>query len=170
MGEKKSLTFTLHTLILVAVIAVAGGFFGGKKFSKLKSAGSGDHFTGDFRNPSPEERSNFRQRSGGGGRFGGAGRSGGFRGAEGFTGGEVVSVDEGSITVKTQDGSTKLILFTDKTEMSKQAEATFEDLVEGTNVMVGGESNDDGSMTANFLQIRPDQPSETMVKEESEKE
>ena len=77
----------------------------------------------------------------------------GGSGAGGRTGGNMISgsiiaADESSITVKTTDGSSKIILVSDSTSISKTEDAAQSDLITGEDVMVTGTSNDDGSVTA----------------------
>lgn len=54
-----------------------------------------------------------------------------------------------------QDGSSKIVLFSDKTEINKAAEATKEDLKVGEKVAVFGTENSDGSVTAQNIQLNP---------------
>ena len=79
--------------------------------------------------------------------------------------GEIISSDDKSIIVKMQDGSSKIVLFSDKTEINKAAEATKEDLKVGEKVAVFGTENSDGSVTAQNIQLNPqlrgfDQPAQ----------
>lgn len=98
-----------------------------------------------------------------GGRGQWSGREGGQRGpgmgrgqrGPGFAAGEVIAKDETSITVKTQDGSTKIILVTESTEVMNATKGTIADVTVGQNVMVNGAPNQDGSVTAQSLNIRP---------------
>ena len=98
-----------------------------------------------------------------GGRGQWAGREGGQRGpgmgrgqrGPGFAAGEVIAKDETSITVKAQDGSTKIILVTESTEVMNATKGTITDVTVGQNVMVNGAPNQDGSVTAQSLNIRP---------------
>lgn len=80
-----------------------------------------------------------------------------FAGRAGFrpVNGEIISADGKSITVKLQDGSSKIILLSAKTEINKAAKATNEDLKVGEKVMVVGQENSDGSVTAQNIQLNP---------------
>ena len=126
-------------LVILIVLAVGvGSFFAGMKFQESK-------------------RSNIRGQFGGGagGRFGGqfqgAGNRAGFRPVTG----EIINADDKSITVRLQDGSSKIILLSDKTEINKADKATKTDLKAGEQVVVFGSENSDGSVTAQNIQLNP---------------
>lgn len=127
---------------------VVGGlcFLGGIKYQKSKSN-------------TPSNLGQNRQFQGGVGGFGntrvsqGLSRNGGsnFRPISG----EVISQDDKSITVKTIDGSSKIVLFSQKTEYSKGEVANKEEIMLGTKVMIFGTANTDGSVTAQSVQLNP---------------
>jgi len=120
------------TVVLILVFTGAG-FFGGMKYQQGK-------------------RSNLqRQFQGGqnGARVQGA--RNGFRPVNG----EIIGSDDKSITVKLADGSTKIVLFSDKTEINKAAIATKDDLKTGEKVAVFGTDNTDGTVTAQTIQLNP---------------
>lgn len=73
----------------------------------------------------------------------------------GFTAGQILSKDATSITIKMQDGSTKIVLLGADTKVLKTAEGSLDDLAVGTNVTVTGSTNSDKSVTASSVQIRP---------------
>ncbi len=74
----------------------------------------------------------------------------------GMATGEVMSKEEGSFVVKMQNGSTKIVLTTASTTVSKMTEGSVSDFANGTTVMVIGQNNADGSITAKQVQIRPE--------------
>ncbi len=67
--------------------------------------------------------------------------------------GEIISMDNSSVTVKLNDDSSKIIILADSTGINKSEEGSIEDLSEGTEVMVMGQTNSDGSVTASNIQI-----------------
>ncbi len=82
-------------------------------------------------------------------------RMGGRGGAGGVTAGSIIAKDATSITVKMQDGSTKIVLTSGTTKVMKSTSGTLDDLSVGTNVVVTGSVNSDQSVTATSVQIRP---------------
>jgi hypothetical protein len=69
--------------------------------------------------------------------------------------GEIVGRDDKSITVKMQDGSTKIVLLSDSTTYNKTAEGSSNDLKVGERVGVFGTENSDKSVTAQNIQLNP---------------
>ncbi len=133
---KKSLTIILAILIAVAG---AGGFFAGMKYQQTRqSALSGGQFT---RN----------------GRFGGGN---GTQIGSGMSAvrGSILNTDSGSVTVKLRDGSSKIILFSDATIITKSATGSAVDLKTGEMVTAFGKINADGSITAQNIQLNPINP------------
>lgn len=121
-------------IIFVVALAVgAGGFFAGIKYQQSKSP------AGRFGNLQGNRNGQFQQ------------RNQGFRPVDG----EILSQDDKSITVKLQDGSSKIVLLTDTTSFSKSAEGSKSDLKTGEKVAVFGIDNPDGSVTAQNVQLNP---------------
>ncbi len=113
----------------MAAVVGAGGFFAGMQYQKMQRqnmAGMGNR-----------------------GQFGMRGRG------MGATVGQIISQDDKSITVKMQDGSSKIILISGSTAINKAATGSKSDLQNGTTVAVFGMSNSDGSVTAQSVQINP---------------
>ncbi|MDE1970059.1 MAG: hypothetical protein KGI50_00555 [Patescibacteria group bacterium] len=127
-------------MILVGVIVVGGGaFYAGMKYNANTRA----QFTG-----SAAMNARFSgPRSGGGTLRGGNGG--------GFVSGNIIASDATSITVKLQDGSSKIILVSPSTPIMKSVAGTRADLVSGKQVIAAGTQNSDGSLTAESIQLRP---------------
>jgi len=150
----------LIAIVIATAIVVGGGaFFGGMKYAENKSPRRLSQ--GDFQNLqnlSPEERQQRLQELGAnatGGFRGGPG-GGGMRGG-GLTTGEIISKDDKSVTIKLQDGGSKIIFLSDSTEITRFVEGTLDDLIVGKNIGVNGTANSDGSITAQSIQLRPQQ-------------
>jgi len=67
--------------------------------------------------------------------------------------GEILNISEKSMTVKLRDGSSKIVLFSDKTIVNKSTQASKDDLKTGENVNIIGQENTDGSVTADSIQL-----------------
>jgi len=71
--------------------------------------------------------------------------------------GEISSADEKSLTIKMTNGSSKIVLLTEKTSVNKATEAAVSDLKVGEKVVIFGSTNTDGSVTAQNVQLNPTQ-------------
>lgn len=118
---------------LVALVIVAVSFYGGMTYAKSKGPVQNGQFV--------------RLTNGQGGR--------GMRNGMGFNAGEIISKDATSLTIKAPDGSTKIVLISTSTEVMKTVAGGLSDLITGTNVLVNGQANADGSLTVSSIQIRP---------------
>lgn len=136
----------LLAVIVTAVVAGGGAFYGGMQYQKTKSVSAR---VGNFGNLSAEER---QARIGNG--------AGALRqGVNGGTvSGEVISIDADSITVKIADGGSKIVFFSTSTKIQKSTEGTKEDLKEGEQVLIMGLVNQDGSVSAQSIQLRTNFP------------
>ena len=135
-------------IVIIAVVG-AGSFYGGMKYqeSKTPQRPTAGNFQ-NLQNLSPEERQQRLQQFGVGGQ-GNRAQSGG-----GFIGGEIIGKDAQSITVKSNDGSSKIVFFSNTTKIMKSAEGSPSDLATGKQVSVNGKTNQDGSITAETIQLR----------------
>lgn len=133
-------------MVMAISIVVAGtAFFGGVKYRDYQLQKQRTNFSGgQF----------FRQ-----GQFAGQNSNGQRQGGQRFGGGaltgQVMGLDDKSMTVKLPDGSTKIVIFSDKTIYYKSSEASKSDLTQGINVAVLGTANSDGSVTAENISINP---------------
>lgn len=68
--------------------------------------------------------------------------------------GEILSKDDTMITLKSKDGGSKIIFFSNLTKVSKTIDAVIDDLKTGNNIIVSGKTNSDGSVMAESIQIK----------------
>ena len=130
-------------IIVVATFLVAGGggFFAGTKYQQS-------------RRPTPA----FGQR----GQFSGQARISGATRQQGNANGQVgvrplsgkvISQDEKGFTVGLPDGGSRIVLLSENTIFKRVENAAKDDLVVGSQVMVLGQENSDGSISAQSVQI-----------------
>jgi hypothetical protein len=126
--------------IIIAVVVAGGlGFYGGTSYNQGADKSIG----------TPNGSQNFQA----GNLSGTMRRNGGMQNG-GFVGGEIIAKDDKSITVKTQNGGSKIVFFSDSTPVMKSAPGTPADLAAGEEVIVTGSTNSDGSITAQSVQVR----------------
>jgi hypothetical protein len=126
------------TAVLAIIIIGGASFYGGIKFDQNQKQVATASRAGQFGGINNGFRS---------------GRMGGVNG--GLVVGSIVSKDANSVTVKMQDGSTKIILISQTTHINKSATGSIADLLVNTSVSVNGTTNSDGSLNAESVQIRP---------------
>lgn len=133
---------------VTAVIVGGGAFYGGMQYaqSKTPSRSAQGNFQ-DMRNLSPEERQARLQQSGGTQRS--------LRGIGDAPTGEIISKDDASITIRLRDGGSKIVFISDTTEIAKSTSGTKDDLAVGASITAIGMQNQDGSISAKSIQIRP---------------
>lgn len=139
-------------IVIVAAVVGGGAFYAGMAYAK-KAVTAGVNAQA----LSEERQQRFR---------GGRGSQGGQ-----FTAGEIIEKDSQSITVKLRAGGSKIILLAPDTEVGKFVGGTAEDLIAGKTIMATGKANQDGSITAQSIQIRPmppTTPAETQSKNPSQ--
>jgi len=127
-------------LILIVIIGVGiGAFYSGMKYAESKALSDRQQRMQQF-------STNF------GGFHLGPGSS--QRGGSGFVVGEIIAKDDKSVTVKLQNGGSKIVFLSNSTEITKSAAGTLSDLEVGKSVIVNGTANSDGSITAQTIQLR----------------
>jgi hypothetical protein len=136
--------------IILVVIIGAGAFYFGAKYekNKLSSAGllrSGNNQAGSQGGNRQGGASGAGQRMGGGAN----------NGSGDFASGQILSKDDKSITIKTRNGGSQIIYFSDSTTVGKTVAGSSSDLNTGQQVMANGKNNPDGSLAAQNIQIRP---------------
>jgi len=127
------------SIIAVLILLGVGVFLGGMKFGESKKATAGS-LRGNFQN--------IQQGTG-------VGRTGAGQDGGGFVSGDIIAKDDKSVTVKLRDGGSKIVFFSDATDISKFVSGTSADLETGETITVTGKTNEDGSVTAQSIQLRP---------------
>lgn len=125
--------------LLIAIVAGGLAFYGGMQYGRM----SGDAQTDVFQSSQSQQRVFSGSR---GSRLGANGN---------FVIGDILSKDDKSVTVKLQNGGSKIVFYSSSTQISKVADTTASDLVQGVSVRVNGTTNSDGSVTAQSVQIVP---------------
>lgn len=128
--------------IIILTVVVSGGlaFFGGVQYGKSQTTAAAVPTAGQFR-------------------MGQTGTNGstkpGNSAAQGSrpVSGEITAVDSQSVTVKTTDGSSKIILFSTSTKFNKTSDGSKSDLQTGASIMAIGTQSTDGTVTATTISI-----------------
>lgn len=126
------------TIILVIVVG-AGAFYGGMRYGQTRRLGNFAQFAGG-RNGNPNGQRNGTANVN-------------FRPVSGT----ILSTGDSSLTVKMSDGSSKIIILSDQTVVNKTATASKTDIKQGDTVAVIGQTNSDGSVTAQTIDLNPQQ-------------
>jgi hypothetical protein len=130
--------------IAVAIILVALSFWGGTLYAQHKAKSSASSRGAGFNGGT------FTRSGGAGGQYGGIAARGG-----GGVSGTIISMDATSATIQLPTGGSKIVFFTDSTDVGKSVSGTKTDLAVGEQVSAVGTPNQDGSITAQSIQIRP---------------
>ena len=131
----------LYVAILVVIVAAAS-FWGGMQYAQSRRTTFRGNIVGQFQNGGQARNAN---QNGGQNRFGGR-----------PVAGEITAADDKSITVKMSDGQSKIVLFSDTTQINQASSAAKSDLTVGKQVAVFGTENSDGSVTAQNIQLNPE--------------
>lgn len=143
------------TLGIIAVLALSGSFYGGMKYDQSKSSTLTGSNTGTF-------SAQGRQAGFGGGN---GTTTRGMRGNNGGgTAGNIVAKDATSITVQMRDGGSRTVFFTSTTPVLKSISGSASDLKVGGTISVAGTPNQDGSVSAQSIQIRSAESIPSVVK------
>lgn len=156
--DKKIISIALISIVLAGGI----GFYGGIKYDQQKSFKSiagqdiknGAGVSRGTNTGQKEQGSQTQARQGQQQTPNGQGmRQNGPGG--GFLAGQIVSKDDSSITIKTREGSSQIIFFSDSTTIDKSVSGSKDDLSIGQQITANGKAGTDGSITAQMIQIRP---------------
>ena len=83
-----------------------------------------------------------------------AARGGATGAGGGFVAGQIVSVGGGVMTVSLPNGNSENVYYSSSTPIVEPQPAPASALVPGATVMIGGTTNNDGSVTASTIQLR----------------
>jgi len=144
--------------VVVGLVLIVGSFYGGMQYGaknaiKTQVSQGGRNNVGSFIGGGQRIAGQGGQQRAGGVQGGGMGNGG----AGDFTAGEIISKDDISATIKTRDGGSKVIFFSDKTAVDKSVTGGVADLSVGQQVTINGKTSSDGSVVAQNIQIRPTQ-------------
>lgn len=135
------------SMAVAAIIAGGFGFYGGIKYAQNKAPANS--FLGkDIQNLTAEQRQQMQSNA--------SSRQAKNAGGGNFVNGEIIAKDDKSITMKLGDSGTKIIFYSETTEIGKFTIGEAGDLEIGKTIMVNGKVNQDGSLIAQSIQIRPD--------------
>ncbi|EKD80424.1 MAG: hypothetical protein ACD_40C00103G0007 [uncultured bacterium] len=134
-------TNLILTVALTAVLMGGVGFWGGSKYtqnqriSRLaemggRTGGSPQNIR-DVNSPSIGNRGN------------------------GIFVGEITAKDDKSVTVKSMDGSSKIVILADSTTYRVSSEVKADEVIVGKTISVLGIANSDGSTTATSIELNP---------------
>ena len=123
-------------VIIIVILVTAGAFLGGVEYQKRQTPRL------QFSNgQSAAQRGPFQQRIG----------TQGFRPVSG----EITESDNTSVTIKLSDGSSKIIIISNATSINKAEAGSKADLLAGVKIAALGKENSDGSITAQNIQLNP---------------
>jgi predicted aconitase with swiveling domain len=126
-----------NLILVIVIVVVVGGlaFWGGVQYQKRQ--------IGNFRSDQPANiRGQLKEMPE---------RSGTQLGRA--VNGEIISVEDETITIKTQEDDTRIVIFSDLTRINKTNEGSIADLQIGEQVMVVGAEDTSGVVTAQNISI-----------------
>lgn len=134
----------------IAVVFGIAGFFGGMYYQqsqrqtfRMGTFSPGGNFQGQAGQPNRGQNAGFGNRGSGMGRVMG----------------EILKLDDQSMTVAMQDGSSKIVLLSPETTYTESSKASKDAVKVGVTVSVFGNTNTDGSVMAQDVQLNPQIPS-----------
>jgi hypothetical protein len=144
MNKKNILSPTVIVVLLILVVTVISGGIGyklGKKtsFPRSKELMMASGGRGQIQNKNEPNAGT------------GAGKMQGVE--KRHTEGDILSINENTVTIKTADGSNKIVLLLDKTVYSLSSALDKENISIGQKVNIVGDINADGSISASELRL-----------------
>lgn len=133
-------TRTIISVVAVAVLVGGVSFYAGMQYGKGVSRFEGGNFA-------------LQRGQLGGGMGGGVMR--GNRTGGGPMAGEIIAKDDKSLTIKSLDGSSRIVFYSEETIATKSVSSSVNALSIGEQITILGTSNSDGSLTAQSIQVRP---------------
>lgn len=119
---------------VVVIVALAGGYFWGRaNGAASRAAGYVGAFSSSTR---------------------GFARTGAAAGGAGALG-QITAVTSSSLTLQLANGNSEVVFYSTSTQVTEQTTVSPNVLAAGTNVLVAGTSNSDGSVTATTIAVRP---------------
>jgi len=135
--------FTKSTII-ISLITLIIGFAGGFIYQKSKT-------------PSFARNGQFQMADGNSNRGGVKGTNGAGMPSQRISSketiGEITSIDNSSITIKTPDGSSKIIMISDSTTVNQATQVDKTNLKVGSQVSISGDQNTDGTVTGKIINL-----------------
>jgi hypothetical protein len=131
----------LITTIVIAILVGAVGFYAGIQYQKSQRSS----VFGNFQRGNGAimmQGENGKQQGGNT-----------MMRAGGPVAGEITKIDDNTITVKTNDGSSKIVIYSSSTKVNKTTEGSKSDLTVGEKIMVIGSTGSDGAVTAQTISV-----------------
>lgn len=133
-------------IALAFILVAAGSFYGGMVYGKQQTNAT---FAAGFPNGQAGDFQGFRTRGQNGQGGEGIGQQ------AGVTFGEIQGIEGNTLTVTDRNGNPLHVQVADTTLIEKNASVSVSDLAIGDTVIVSGNTNDDGSITARSVQVAP---------------
>ena len=137
-------------VLIVAVVCGGVGYKVGKMGNRMGMTRLRQDFGGQVRQQGGQGNGQGLRDGSGQGKMGGGQMMGQGRR---HTEGEILSVDDKGVTVKLVDGSSKIVLFSDKTTFATSSTIDKTKVVVGGKVDIVGDPNTDGSVSASEVRI-----------------
>lgn len=157
MSEKENKYKKFILPVSLSIVFLIAGFGLGVLFQKTRLKSSFTNRTGQFQMMGQNSNNRTGNRTGQNG-----GNSAGPRNNNGgFVTGEITKIDDTSITLKTADGGSKIVLIASDTTFNQSTTASKSDLKVGSKIMVTGTTDSNtGSISGKTVQINPITPSQ----------